>query len=262
MDQETFLSRVVPLWEARDFEGFIAEYDRCVEDFGGIGVFGEDVHNHLHGMRFVRWNALEQLDDYAAIEEDMARFLAVHHSNSRLMELVSFSLMQEGFDRFLDALEANCPEPNRILKAARCHLARRAGDQLAFLEALADYNKLPAIDHERRVFIHIDDLRFDDEYFTACKMQVLPDNNAYLSIRAEKEGMSLELELPFPENNAICEEGYAEVSGPSIENGKRRYTLNRADCEDNYVTSPFGLSFRSEHVKMDVKNTSLWQEED
>lgn len=261
MDQQQFTQRIYPIYDSGDFEGFITEYDRCIDELGGIELCETDLHIVAHGCRILRWSALEQISDQATLLQDMQRFLVFHADSELVIQLICSLIEDQSMERLLPLLEVASPKPLGAFKSMVCRIAAQSNDMKNYLSALDEFDALPTTKNEKqvRVILENEDLRFDEEHVSALRINELPENNTYLQISAERDGNRVELAMPMPGNNAICEEGNLELN---TADQSKSYTLNRNNSSRYFILSPYGYRYKDSNVSIQVSNIKLCIKED
>ncbi len=254
MNQQEFCARIYPLFDAGDFQGFIDEYDRNLELLGGIECCDDDIHVIAHGHRVLRWNALEQISTRDVLAADIKRFLATQSHSQYVMQLVCGLIEDQSMERLLPLLEQNSPTPLRILKAMHYRLALQHNAITEALAVKAEFDALPEGVDERGVRILLSDVRFREEHIVSVSLNRLPENNHYLNIVARHDGHEIEVEMPLPENNSLCESGSATLTQDGVTTDIH---LQARACEPFLLLSPYGYRYQSEAITIIINNLRL-----
>lgn len=266
MNNQEFFDQINKHSLAKEHKTLVNLYDNALANKDSFEV-GDDMSNILFFSYLpVKWYAMTMLGLQEEINREMVQLMPPNETNEKFLYGITMVMQSQDLKDYLELMERACTQPNRLLITARCRWAMQKKDLLARLEALADFDKTHYVfDTEKQVLIKAEINEYLTLNFTKDDMQSasvnndLPKDNGFFNAEFEKDGYKASLNVPFPENNSICDEGHFFIEGNGV---CKKWPIESYGVVNSCEASPYELCYKSTELTVIVKNIRLYPNND
>jgi len=265
MTSQDFLAKLHSLMNEEDYQGSVDLFDRAIADLGTLKVGYGDTFRVLNFIP-IKWTYMNYLGQEEQTQQEIVQFITANADNElRYKVLVNLCIVIADIssepEELLDVIEACYEQPQRVTLATRAKIALEDNDTAAWIDAMEAFNNsrpIPEEEYDVTVQLMEGDspaLEFNSKHLQKTWINNdFPNDNAYFHAEFIKGEESVSLELPFPYNDGICEEGTLTV----VRDGQQqKYTLSSNQASDNNICSPHEIKYDDGTVSVSIANVSL-----